>query len=122
MKTLLTGTVAAMFFAGAAYAQDVLVVVDGETMTMDQYRSTLAEPRDDFWFDAWDRDRDAVLTRDEFLEGSFATFDIDDDEMLSQEEVKAWNEENLRYNAMRSGRMISSPEQGGGDAGTATDQ
>lgn len=114
MKTLMMTTAAALIAAGSAYAADVLVIVDGESMTMEQYRSTLAEPNDAYWFDAWDADRDGMLSRDEVNDAWFAQYDIDQDSLLSQDEVKAWNEDNLRLNAARSGREISPPGPAGG--------
>lgn len=122
MKTLLMSTVAALFTFGAANADEMVVIVDTDTdgvITMEEFEAAFAEPREEFWFDAWDTERTGVLTREDVLSRSWAQYDIDGDNVLSQEEVRAWNEDNIRLNAMRSGREISDPG-GGAEGGAAT--
>lgn len=122
MKTLLMSTAAAaLLFAGTAQSEDVSIFVDTDNdgrISMAEYEAALAEPNDAYWFDLWDTDRDAVLTREEVNRGWFAQYDMDQDELLTQEEVRAWNEDNSRLNAMRSGREVSAPDSGAAGAAT----
>ncbi len=55
----------------------------------------------------WDTDQDEMLTRDEYEEGLWGTFDADADDLWSEEERAAWEDDELRYDATRSGREVS---------------
>ena len=55
----------------------------------------------------WDADQDEMLTRDEYEGGLFSAFDTDADEMFNPDEMAAWEEDEMRYDATRSGREVS---------------
>ena len=55
----------------------------------------------------WDADADGMLTQDEYNTGLFDIFDADDDDVWSEEETAAWEEDEMRYDATRSGREVS---------------
>jgi hypothetical protein len=61
----------------------------------------------DDYYTEWDEDQDGMLTQDEYDAGLFDTFDTDDDELWTEEETKAWEEDEMRYDATRSGREVS---------------
>lgn len=67
----------------------------------------------------WDTDADGMLTQDEYDAGLFDVFDADDDDLWNEEETQAWEEDEMRYDATRSGREISPPD-GAGGGGAAT--
>jgi hypothetical protein len=58
-------------------------------------------------YGGWDADQDEMLTRDEYEEGLWTTFDADEDDLLNEHESAAWQEDDLRYDATRSGREVS---------------
>ena len=100
MKTLLMTTVAALFAAGAAYAEEVKVLIDTDSdgrVTVEEWDASRA----DFAFGEWDTDADSMLSRDEYearlatqenadsfggWDDSYAAWDADGDGMLSMEE------------------------------------
>lgn len=55
----------------------------------------------------WDADQDEMLNRDEYEEGLWTAFDADEDDLWSEEEHSAWEEDEMRYDATRSGREVS---------------
>lgn len=115
MKTLMMTTAAALIAAGSAYAADTLVVIDADNdglISADEYTASMADwgdYRDPMWT-ALDADADGVLTADEFHTGMWTHYDVDADGFLSADELQAWDEDELRYDATRSGREISPPQ------------
>ena len=57
----------------------------------------------------WDADQDEMLSRDEYEEGLWGAFDADQDDSWNTDETTAWEEDEMRYDATRSGREISPP-------------
>ncbi len=55
----------------------------------------------------WDADQDEMLSADEYGEGMFGSFDMDADGMFNEDEAAAWEEDEMRYDATRSGRQVS---------------
>lgn len=83
-------------------------------LSADEYSAgiELQEDRDAFgaWDDhyaGWDSDGDGFLSADEYNTGLWGAFDADDDDFWSQDELKAWEEDKLRYDATRGGREVS---------------
>lgn len=115
MKKLIMTSVAAVLAAGAATAQDVSVIVDADAddvVTYEEYEAGLmAAPETEGWVDIWDYDfdQDDVLTREEYARGMWTHYDVTGDNTWSPDELKAWEEDQLRYQATRSGREISPP-------------
>lgn len=67
---------------------------------------------DDFatWDDRysdWDEDQDEMLSADEYGQGLWTQYDADEDDMWNDEESAAWQEDDMRYDATRSGREVS---------------
>ena len=60
-------------------------------------------------YSEWDADQDEMLSRDEYEEGLWTSYDADQDDLWNQEETTAWEEDEMRYDATRSGREISPP-------------
>ena len=59
---------------------------DGGTLTMEELRTgTRAD------FEAYDDNDDGVIPRQEFREGMFAVADRDDDDVLSEQEIEAFD-------------------------------
>jgi hypothetical protein len=58
----------------------------------------------------WDADQDSTLSRDEYDEGLWGAFDADADDMWNDDESAAWEEDEMRYDATRSGREVSAPK------------
>jgi hypothetical protein len=103
MKTLLMTTVAALFAAGAAYAEDVKVLIDTDSdgrVTVEEWDAARA----DFAFGDWDADADTMLSREEYetaiqmqenadnfggWDDNYAAWDADGDGMLSMEEYNS---------------------------------
>jgi hypothetical protein len=89
--------------------------VDGDgVLTQDEYeaRVEMQDDPDGFgtWEDMysdWDTDDTEGLSADEYNEGLFSAFDADADDMWSEEEVGAWQSDEMRYDATRSGRQVS---------------
>ena len=120
MKTILMATAATLFAAGTAMAADTIVIVDTDgdgmisTSEYQEYRSGTGEG----WFGMWDADQDGMLSAQEFDQGMWTHYDSDADTFWSQDELTAWEEDQLRYDATRSGREVSSPDDSaGGNAG-----
>ena len=120
MKTLLMGTAAALFAAGTAMAAETVVVIDtdGDGMiSMGEYQAYRTD-RGRAWFDLWDADRDGMVSADEFDQGSWSFYDRDTDDFWSMDEKAAWEEDELRFDSMRSGASVSAPgPAGGSDSG-----
>jgi hypothetical protein len=55
----------------------------------------------------WDSDQDEMLSADEYDEGLWSEFDADQNDMWSGEETAAWQLDELRFDATRSGRQVS---------------
>lgn len=115
MKTLMMSTAAAIFAAGTAYAADVMVLIDTDgdgLVSVEEYRASA-----DTWGDAgmdpmwsrWDADADGMLSADEYNQGIWTHYDSNDDGFIDGPELEAWDEDQLRYDATRSGREISPP-------------
>jgi hypothetical protein len=58
-------------------------------------------------YSGWDEDTDEMLTRDEYEAGLWGAFDADADDMWNEEESAAWEEDEMRFDATRSGREVS---------------
>lgn len=71
-------------------------------------------------YGAWDEDADEMLSADEYNMGLWTQFDSDESGFWSQDEITAWEEDEMRYDATRSGRQVSSPDAStGSEAGAA---
>jgi hypothetical protein len=88
---------------------------DGDGMlSRDEYQAGVegSDEADSFsaWDDnyaGWDSDEDEMLSRDEYEEGLWSSFDSDEDDMWNEDEHTAWEEDEMRYDATRSGREVS---------------
>lgn len=58
-------------------------------------------------YTAWDEDADGMLTADEYNTGLWTTFDADADGTWNEDEAAAWEEDEMRYDATRSGAEVS---------------
>ena len=70
-------------------------------------------------FGEWERAEEDRLTADEYIDRLWGAFDADHDDMWNEEESAAWEEDEMRYDATRSGREISTPSGDDGEAGAA---
>lgn len=55
----------------------------------------------------WDENQDEMLSGDEYSQGLWSSYDADADDMWNDEESAAWEEDEMRYDATRSGREVS---------------
>ena len=55
----------------------------------------------------WDEDGDGMLSADEYNSGVFSTFDADESGSWSEDETAAWEEDEMRYDATKSGAEVS---------------
>lgn len=58
-------------------------------------------------YSEWDADADEMLSGEEYSMGMWSAFDADADDMLNEDEMAAWEEDEMRYDATRSGRQVS---------------
>ncbi len=58
-------------------------------------------------YSGWDTDKDDMLSSDEYSEGLWTQYDANQDDMWDDDENAAWQEDNMRYDATRSGREVS---------------
>jgi hypothetical protein len=87
---------------------------DGDgTLTRAEYEAGI-EAQDDAgsyggWdsYADWDANSDEGLSREEYSEGLFGAFDADADDMWNEEESAAWETDESRLDATRSGREVS---------------
>jgi hypothetical protein len=88
---------------------------DGDgTLSRGEYETGVQESDDpdgfgswDERYSGWDADEDDMLSSDEYSEGLWGTFDADGDDMWNDEEAAAWEENEMRYDATRSGAEVS---------------
>jgi EF hand len=88
---------------------------DGDGMLSQQEYDNAVEMQDDAdsfgtWddqFGGWDADQDKALSGEEYSTGVFGAFDKDQNDMWSEDESAAWEEDEMRYDATRSGREVS---------------
>ena len=55
----------------------------------------------------WDGDQDEMLSGEEYSMGMWTVFDEDANSMWDPDEMAAWEEDEMRYDATRSGREVS---------------
>ena len=58
-------------------------------------------------YKAWDTDENGMLSQDEYDTGLWNNFDANHDNAWDADEMKAWNEDEMRYDATRPGRQVS---------------
>jgi hypothetical protein len=58
-------------------------------------------------YSGWDEDQDEMLSADEYDQGLWTQYDADQDDLWNDEESAAWEEDEMRYDATRSGREVS---------------
>lgn len=58
-------------------------------------------------FGEWERADDDRLSADEYTDGLWGRFDADADDLWNDDEAAAWEENEMRYDATRSGREVS---------------
>lgn len=58
-------------------------------------------------YSEWDADADEMLSTEEYSMGMWSTFDSDADDTWNEDEMTAWEEDEMRYDATRSGRDVS---------------
>lgn len=133
MKTFLMSSAAAILFAGTAFAQsgmdrEQFSASFGENafgawdtdndgmLSRAEFEAGVAAAEDadayaawDDRYAEWDADEDEMLTREEYEEGLWTHYDMDASGTLEEAEVHAWDEDEMRYDATRSGREVSPP-------------
>lgn len=83
-------------------------------LTRDEYEAGVEAADDGDGYGAWDdnyadwdTDQDEGLSREEYGAGLWAAYDADEDDLWNNEEHSAWEEDEMRYDATRSGREVS---------------
>ncbi len=84
------------------------------TLSRDEYAAGVKAQSDadkfgtwDDRYKAWDTDDNGMLSQEEYDTGLWNTFDANHDNMWNADELKAWNEDEMRYDATRAGRDVS---------------
>ncbi len=97
----------------AAYGDDAFGRWDtnqDQMLTRDEYQAGVDSWGDDNvsnLYDPWAEDELAQLDPDQFEEGLWTHYDVNQSGTLEPAEVKAWDEYQMRYDATRSGREVS---------------
>ncbi len=97
----------------AAYGDDVFGRWDANSdgvLTRDEYQAGMENWGDDdvsSLYDPWAEDESAEMNPEDFEEGIWTHYDVDQSGTLEPAEVQAWDEYQMRYDATRSGREVS---------------
>ena len=95
LRSLIAATAGVLLVTGTAFAVDM---DDNKDSVVDFEEFKRGADEMDL-FAIYDTDKDGVLTREEFYEGTFRAYDTDNDGMWSQTEAGVWDESKIRSGA-----------------------